>query len=432
MLLLQKYKNKRIAIYGMGKTGLSAAKTFQKMKAKLYCWDDNKNVRKKIKKLSFNVNKFWKENNLIDVILLSPGIDINKCRIKNFLKKNINKVITDLDLFFEFNKKATMISITGTNGKSTTCKILEYVLKKNGINIKLGGNIGKPILDLDLNGKPIAIIEASSFQLAHSKYVKPTYAAILNITKDHLDWHGSIKEYTNSKLKIFSNQNSNNFAFLNNKNLIKKFKKNKYKSKLKIVNNKKFKNFQKKIKNVYLRSEANTENMSYIFEFSKIFNIKENSIVESLVNFKGLNHRHEIFYKKNNKTFINDSKATTFEASKFALKSNQNIFWIVGGLPKLGDEFKINKVKKNITKAYIIGNYPKYFKKYLNGKINFELSGSLNSAIISIFRDIKNINEKKITILLSPASASYDQFRNFEERGNKYKKLIIKYAKRNF
>ena len=172
--------------------------------------------------------------------------------------------------------------------------------------------------------------------------------------------------------------------------------------------------------------------MSYIFEFSKIFNIKEKSIVESLVNFKGLNHRHEIFYKKNNKTFINDSKATTFEASKFALKSNQNIFWIVGGLPKLGDEFKINKVKKNITKAYIIGNYPKYFKKYLNGKINFELSGSLNSAIISIFRDIKNINEKKITILLSPASASYDQFRNFEERGNKYKKLIIKYAKRNF
>ena len=413
-------------IYGLGLTGKSVVKFLKRKKLNNFTvWDDKKNSKNEKK-------DFLKKLDFSDYIIVSPGVSLKKAKFKKKLIQNKHKIITDLDLFYLFNPEIKSIVITGTNGKSTTCKILEYVLKKNGINIKLGGNIGKPILDLDLNGKPIAIIEASSFQLAHSKYVKPTYAAILNITKDHLDWHGSIKEYTNSKLKIFSNQNSNNFAFLNNKNLIKKFKKNKYKSKLKIVNNKKFKNFQKKIKNVYLRSEANTENMSYIFEFSKIFNIKEKSIVESLVNFKGLNHRHEIFYKKNNKTFINDSKATTFEASKFALKSNQNIFWIVGGLPKLGDEFKINKVKKNITKAYIIGNYPKYFKKYLNGKINFELSGSLNSAIISIFRDIKNINEKKITILLSPASASYDQFRNFEERGNKYKKLIIKYAKRNF
>ena len=413
-------------IYGLGLTGKSVVKFLKRKKLNNFTvWDDKKNSKKEKK-------DFLKKLDFSDFIIVSPGVSLKKAKFKKKLIQNKHKIITDLDLFYLFNPEIKSIVITGTNGKSTTCKILEYVLKKNGINIKLGGNIGKPILDLDLNGKPIAIIEASSFQLAHSKYIKPTYAAILNITKDHLDWHGSIKEYTNSKLKIFSNQNTSDFAFLNNKNLIKKFKKNKYKSKLKIVNNKKFKNFQKKIKNVYLRSEANTENMSYIFEFSKIFNIKEKSIVESLVNFKGLNHRYEIFYKKNNKTFINDSKATTFEASKFALKSNQNIFWIVGGLPKLGDEFKINKVKKNITKAYIIGNYPKYFEKYLNGKINFELSGSLNSAIISIFKDIKNIKEKKITILLSPASASYDQFRNFEERGNKYKKLIIKYAKRNF
>ncbi len=413
-------------IYGLGLTGKSVVKFLKRKKLNNFTvWDDKKNSKNEKKDFSEKLD-------FSDYIIVSPGVSLKKAKFKKKLIQNKHKIITDLDLFYLFNPEIKSIVITGTNGKSTTCKILEYVLKKNGINIKLGGNIGKPILDLDLNGKPIVIIEASSFQLAHSKYVKPTYAAILNIAKDHLDWHGSIKEYTNSKLKIFSNQNANNFAFLNNKKLIKKFKKNKYKSKLKIVNIKKFKNFQKKIKNFYLRSEANTENMSYIFEFSKIFKIKEKSIVESLVNFKGLNHRHEIFYKKNNITFINDSKATTFEASKFALKSNQNIFWIVGGLPKLGDEFKINEIKKNITKAYIIGNYTKYFKKYLNGKINFELSGSLNSAIISIFKDIKNINEKKITILLSPASASYDQFRNFEERGNKYKKLIIKYAKRNF
>ena len=216
MLLLQKYKNKRIAIYGMGKTGLSAAKTFQKMKAKLYCWDDNKNVRKKIKKLSFNVNKFWKENNLIDVILLSPGIDINKCRIKNFLKKNINKVITDLDLFFEFNKKATMISITGTNGKSTTCKILEKVLKTAKYKVKTVGNIGSPILySKEYKKKYFLILEVSSYQLQYSKLFRSKHAAILNISPDHLERHKTMNKYISAKLKLIKNQNKNSIAFIN-------------------------------------------------------------------------------------------------------------------------------------------------------------------------------------------------------------------------
>ena len=110
----------------------------------------------------------------------------------------------------------------------------------------MGGNIGKPILDLRLNNRPVVIIEASSFQLAHSKYIKPNYAAILNITKDHLDWHGTMNEYTNSKLKIFSNQNNYDYAFLNNQSLIKKFKKNNYESKLKYVNKKNTKIYKKK------------------------------------------------------------------------------------------------------------------------------------------------------------------------------------------
>ena len=137
-------------------------------------------------------------------------------------------------------------------------------------------------------------------------------------------------------------------------------------------------------------------------------------------------HRHEIFYKKNNKVFINDSKATSFEASKFALKNNKNIFWIVGGLPKAGDRFKFKGLKKNIVKTYIIGKHMKNFKRHLNKKIDQQLCKTLKNAIISIFKDTKNITDKKITILLSPAAASYDQFKNFEERGNYFKNLIKK------
>ena len=279
---------------------------------------------------------------------------------------------------------------------------------------------------------PIVIIEASSFQLAYSKYIKPNYAAILNITKDHLDWHGTMKEYINSKLKIFSNQKSDDFAFLNNQNLIKKFKKNNYRGKLKYVKTKKYKRLQKKIKNNYLNSKANKDNMNYIYEICEIFKIKNKNVVKSLKNFKGLNHRHEIFYKNHNKTFINDSKATSFQSSKFALESNKNIFWIVGGLPKLGDKINIDEVKRNIVKAYIIGKNTKFFKKFLNRNIKHEVSSTMKNAVISIFKDTKKIKHKNLNILLSPASASYDQYENFEERGNQFKKIVLKYARKNF
>ena len=129
MVTLRKYQNKRIAIYGMGLTGCSAARTLKKLGAQVFCWDDNIKVRKKIEKFNFTFNKFWLDNNLFDNIVISPGIDINKCKIRNYLKKNLNKIITDLDLFFELNKEALIISITGTNGKSTTCKIIEKILK---------------------------------------------------------------------------------------------------------------------------------------------------------------------------------------------------------------------------------------------------------------------------------------------------------------
>ena len=141
MVALQKYQDKKIAIYGMGITGCSAAKTFKRLKAKVFCWDDNEKTRKKIKNLKFPINKFWLNPESIDAIVISPGIDISKCKIRNYLKKNLNKIITDLDLFFELNKDALIISITGTNGKSTTCKIIEKILKIAKYNVKTVGTV---------------------------------------------------------------------------------------------------------------------------------------------------------------------------------------------------------------------------------------------------------------------------------------------------
>ena len=415
-------------VYGLGTTGKSVIDYFHRKNFKEYkVWDDNENLKTYY---GFKLNKqkrekiFSKHLDCTDYIVLSPGISLKKAKLRKKLLKNKEKIVTDLDLFYLFNPKIKTIVVTGTNGKSTTCKILEHVLKKNNINVKLGGNIGRPILDLNLKNQPIVIVEASSFQLAYSKYIKPDYAIILNITKDHLDWHGSYKNYVDSKFKIFTGQKKNNFAFINNKILLNKFKKKKYESKLKFINIKSYNKIRNNIKNDYLNSEANRENMSFVYALSKVLKINEKSLINSLKSFKGLPHRQEIFYKKNNKTFINDSKATSFEASKLALKSNKNIFWIVGGFPKIGDKFHLKSIKKDIIKTYVIGKYMKNFKNHLTGKVNVQLCKTLNNAIISIFKDTKNITNKKITILLSPAAASYDQFKNFEERGNLFKKLV--------
>ena len=415
-------------VYGLGTTGQSVIDYFQRKNFKQYkVWDDNEVLRAFY---SFKMNKqkeekiFSKHLDNADYIVLSPGISLKKAKLKKKLLENKKKIVTDLDLFYLFNPKIKTIVVTGTNGKSTTCKILEHLLKKNNINVKLGGNIGRPILDLNLKNKPMVILEASSFQLAYSKYIKPDYAIILNITKDHLDWHASYKNYIDSKFRIFAGQKKNNFAFINNKILLNKFKNKKYKSKLKFVKIKSYNKISNSIKNDYLNSKANRENMSFVYALSKVLKINEKSFIKSLKSFKGLPHRQEIFYKKNNKTFINDSKATSFEASKIALKSNKNIFWIVGGLPKIGDKFHLKSINKGIIKIYVIGKYMKNFKNHLNGKVNVQLCKTLNNAIISIFKDTKNITNKKITILLSPAAASYDQFKNFEERGNLFKKLV--------
>ncbi len=153
MTTLQKYRNKKIAIYGMGLTGCSVARILKKLGNKIYCWDDSFKTRKKTKNYNFPLNKFWLNQNLVDHIVVSPGIDINACKIKNYLEKNLNKIITDLDIFFDLNKTCSIISITGTNGKSTTCKILEKILKNAKYNVITAGNIGSPILSIKKTNK---------------------------------------------------------------------------------------------------------------------------------------------------------------------------------------------------------------------------------------------------------------------------------------
>ena len=276
-------------VYGLGSTGSSVIKYFDKENISKYvAWDDNVALRNKFsKKITRNLKSTMKE---VNFIVLSPGISLKKTKYKKDLIKFKKKIITDIDLFYLSNSNFKSIVVTGSNGKSTTCKIITHLLKKNKFKVKLGGNIGTPILSLKPKKNFFFVIEASSFQLSHSKFIHPNYAILLNITNDHLDWHGSKKAYIQSKLKIFNLQKKNNFALVN-EYYKKIFKKKKYQSKLVSCNFKNYKQIKSKIKNSYLTSIINDENMNFTYTLAKLLRISKKSFIKSMKTFLGLPHR---------------------------------------------------------------------------------------------------------------------------------------------
>ena len=424
MVSIKNFNELSFLIYGLGITGKSVINFFKKNNFENYqVWDDKNKTLYKSKRPK-NLDKVLQD---VNYIILSPGISLRKLKNRNNFKKYQNKIITDLDLIFLLKDFFKSIVVTGTNGKSTTCKIIAHLLKKNNYKILLGGNIGTPLLNFNFMKSNFLIIEASSFQLAYSKFINPDYSILLNITNDHLDWHGNMKNYINSKLKIFENQKKNQVSFINHK-FKSHFRKKKFQGKLVVPKLETYKRIKKKIKNSYLSLNVNDENMSFVFTLSKFLRISEKSFLKSLNSFIGLPHRYEIFLKKKNCVFINDSKATSFEATKFALKNTKDIYWIVGGLPKKNDKIILRNFKKNIIRSYIIGKNTNFFKRQIQNKINYKISHNLKNAIVQVLKDIQLSKRKKNTILFSPASASFDQYLNFEKRGEEFKKLSKFYA----
>ena len=419
--LRNKFKNKTILIYGYGKSGIASFK-YLNQNNKVQIFDDNKIIKKtnfvtlnKVKKIKF------------DYILISPGIDIKRCGLKKYLHKYKKKIITDLDVFYTENLSNLKIAITGTNGKSTTAELLFKILKFHRKDVRILGNIGKPMLS-EKNIKPstIFVIEASSYQIDYSQYFKTDHAMILNLSPDHLERHGTIQKYTHAKFKLILNQKNNSFAYIDAKNkyLDKEIKKFKIKSKLIKVKNTNLKNIKKKITNPYFKTINNLNNLSFILEFGKKFKLKMNIILKVVNSFKGLNFRQQIIFNNKKITIINDSKSTSFSSSLNLLKSYKNIFWIVGGLAKKGDKFNLpKKYTKNIN-CYIFGKDKKLFIKAFNKKLKFQVFSRLQQIIKKIKIDLKN--KSHANILFSPAAASFDQFSNFEDRGKYFNNLIKK------
>jgi UDP-N-acetylmuramoylalanine--D-glutamate ligase len=423
------FLNKKILIYGLGKSGFSSYK-FLKKKNKVFLLDDNKklNLNKKYQKNLISHDQIKKIK--FDLIILSPGININKCKINKFLKKNSKIIYTDLDVFNSFYKNLC-ITITGTNGKSTTCKLLYHVLKEQKLDVKLAGNIGYPILSIkNIKKNTIFVIEASSYQLEYSKLFRSKYAAILNISPDHLERHKTISSYISAKFKLIENQNKNSITFINkqDKYINNKIKKNRYKSKIIKVNTKIKNKFIDKFENRYFLSVSNKENLSFVIEIAKKFNVKKSNLIAAVKKFKGLKYRQQIIFRNKKISIINDSKSTSYSSSIEMLKRTHNTYWLLGGIPKKGDKFNLSKKYCQNIRGFIFGSNQNKFLLDLKNKIKLKKFTNLNKALNELFNDIKKDNCLKKTILFSPAAASFDNFKNFEDRGQYFNKIIRKYV----
>jgi UDP-N-acetylmuramoylalanine--D-glutamate ligase len=413
------FYKKKILIYGLGKSGQSVLK-FLKKDNEITTHDDKIKVNnKKITKIKF------------DYIIISPGIDINKCNLSNFLKNNSRKIYTDLDIFYNHHRENNKITITGTNGKSTTAKILYDVLKDQKVDVRLVGNIGNPILlEKKVTNRTVFVIEASSYQLEYSKLFKSNISLILNISPDHLERHKTINKYISAKFKLVKNQSKKDFAILNTKNFYIKRELESKNFLPKIIKIKKRIDsiFLNKINNQYFNTEGNKENLKFILEVSKILKLKKNLLVKTLKKFKGLKYRQEIIFQSKKLIIINDSKATTFSSSVSLLKSLTNVYWIVGGQSKKGDKLLLSKKNCKNIKAYVFGTDKNFFINKLKKLMKYESFTDLKSLVKKLSLEIKvDRNKTYKTILFSPSAASFDNFKNFEKRGEYFNQLIKKY-----
>ena len=420
------FLGKKILIYGLGKSGISTFK-FLKKRADVYLFDDNQKINLKI----ITINQVIKSK--FDRIIISPGINISNCKLSKFLNKNLDKIYTDLDVFYSFYKN-TSIAITGTNGKSTTAKILFDILIDQKKDVRLIGNIGNPALsEKKISKKTFFVIEVSSYQLEYSKIFSAKYAVILNISTDHIERHKNLTNYVNAKFKLLDSQNNKSFAFVkkNDQLINKKIRKNKFKPKIYKVDTLKMNKLSNQLNNKYFISDGNKENLSFILKIASNLKLNKTKLFKTLNNFKGLKYRQQIIFDNKNLTIINDSKSTSFASSESILKNFNDIYWILGGIPKKGDKFKLSKRKCRNFKVFIFGNYHKQFNRILRNKIKIIKLKNLKETLKKIFHEIKKQKIKKNTIFFSPAGASFDSFKNFEDRGKYFNQLIKKFVNAN-
>jgi len=435
-------ENKKILVLGMAKSGYNISKLLA-LKNEIIVTDKNSQKEELIDELESLGVKFIQSENGLDVInedfdllIKNPGIEpIHPC-VKKALELNI-PVVNEMEIAFNYlPENVKIIGITGSNGKTTTTTILYNLLKLHGIDAVLGGNIGYPLSEIvsKVKENSVLVLEISDHQLNDMYKFKTNYSLLTNICPTHLDFHGSYEKYMNTKKKIFNNHTILDKAFINynnidSLNITDDIKSNKvyYNNDINYFNEDGIyidKDLIIKLDDIKIKGNHNYENIVAALVVLKEFKFDKNIIKEYLSNFNGVEHRIEIVDSNRNIDFYNDSKATNPTSTLTALKTmTKPTRLILGGMERNQDFNELNDEMKKVKVIYAIGKVTDRIYEYAKEN-NYECVKcyTLTNAMEEIKKDVLDGE----AVLLSPGSASWDQYDKFETRGEEFKNLVEK------
>jgi UDP-N-acetylmuramoylalanine--D-glutamate ligase len=459
MIRATSFNGKTVAVFGLGSSGIASARSLLAGGATVAAWDDGEAGRSAAAREDVPLVDLAKADwSQFSALVLAPGVPLTHPEPHWTVRKAQDsgvEIIGDIEIFARERAvhapDAPFIGITGTNGKSTTTALIAHILRHAGRDVQLGGNIGRAVLTLEYPApERFHVIELSSFQIDLTPTLKPTVGVMLNVTPDHLDRHGTIENYAAVKERLVDGaevaavglddefglamlqrriQKAPAIAFSAEKSIAPGYS---LLDDTIICSNREV--LAVKLASLggiaTLRGKHNAQNaLAAIAAVRECLNwIGQSSELDwqgALSSFPGLPHRMEEIGRIGNVLFVNDSKATNADSTEKALLSfPRDVFWIVGGKPKAGGISALEKYFGGVAKAYLIGESSEDFAQTLDGKVTFERSGTLDAAVAAAARDAKASAGAEPVVLLSPACASYDQFRNFEVRGESFRKLV--------
>ncbi len=455
MIPVSSYSGKSVAVFGLGMSGLGTARALEAGGAIVSCWDDGEAGQTRAEEAGFTVVDLntadWSG---FSSLILAPGVPLTHPEPHWTVKKAQEagvEVIGDTELFFREHKavgsKAKIIGITGTNGKSTTTALVAHLLDSAGRNVEMGGNIGKAVLDLEpFSDDRIYVIEYSSYQIDLTPGMHLDAAALLNVTPDHIDRHGTVGNYAGVKEHIFQNMLEGQTAVIGVDDIYSQ----EIASRLYGSFDVQHISVEHDLKNgirandgiLYqvrdgetsqlvsliginnLRGSHNWQNAAVAFALVQSVGVSPEDIAEGFKTFPGLAHRMQEVSRDGSIVYVNDSKATNADAAAKALSSYEEIYWIAGGVAKDGGIESLKEYFPRIAKAYLIGQAAKEFAGVLKGSVPFEISETIEQAVQSASHDAKSSKGVERVILLSPACASFDQYPNFAVRGDDFCRVV--------
>ncbi|WP_295244340.1 UDP-N-acetylmuramoyl-L-alanine--D-glutamate ligase [uncultured Brevundimonas sp.] len=456
MIPVPGFEGRRVAVFGLGRSGITAAGALQARGAIPILWDDGEAGRAQAKDEGFTVEDLaaadWSE---FAALVLSPGAPLTHPRphwTVDLARAAGVPVLGDIELFARalasYSSSSSgltggprVVAITGTNGKSTTTALIGWVLKSAGLTVHVGGNIGVGVLALpEPTPDAVYVIEVSSYQLDLTTTFAPDVAILTNISRDHLDRHGGMDGYVAAKARIFANQESGDVALVGVDDAWGQGIAGDLSDRATVISthpSQRAEGYVAQSGAVLKDSELvadltaarslpgrhNAQNAAFAYATARALGIDHDAAVAGLLSFPGLAHRMESVGRLGPVRFINDSKATNADAARQALASYRSVFWIAGGVPKAGGIADLADLFPRIAKAYLIGDAASAFAETLADTPHV-IARTLDAAVAAAAADAASAGGDQI-VLLSPACASFDQFKDFEARGEDFRAAVL-------